>query len=425
MQRQVVVSACFGTFLEWYDFLTFASLATYFGQLFYPAEDPVAGLLASLATFGVGMLVRPLGAAFFGSLGDRIGRRKTFLATIVLMGLATVAVGCLPTYAQIGIAAPILLVLLRMAQGLAVGGEIGGAAVYLTEHAPTERRGLYTSVLQLMGPLGIMASSLQIILLQNTLSAAEFQAWGWRVPFWLSAVLLAISLKSRLSLHESPVFQSLRDQQALSKTPLRECWHDPKTRGRMLLLFTCISAGGSLLFFSSQVYTSVFLKTVVGLPATQVGTLLTLATLCLLPLTLLAGHLSDRVGRRPILLTGLGLGALALMPVFQGLAAWAEQPFVVFLLLLVLVVALACITGPQTAVLAELFPARTRYSAVALPHNLAAGWIGGLSPLVVTWLGVRLENPFAGIWYLVILLGLTALIGWRYLPETRGVDLHV
>ncbi len=424
MQRQVVVSACFGTFLEWYDFLTFASLAIYFGQLFYPAEDPVAGLLASLATFGVGMLVRPLGAAFFGSLGDRIGRRKTFLATIILMGLATVAVGLLPTYAQIGIWAPVLLVALRMAQGMAVGGEIGGAAVYLTEHAPTEQRGLYTSVLQLMGPLGIMASSIQVIVLQSWLTPDEFQAWGWRVPFLLSALLLAISLKSRLNLHESPVFQALRDEQALSATPLSDCWRDQRTRSRMLLLFSCVSAGGSLLFFSSQVYTSVFLKPVVGMPAAQVGTLLTIATLCLLPLTLLAGHLSDRVGRRPVLLTGLLLGAIALLPVFHGLYLWSEQPVVMVALLLVLVLALACITGPQTATLAELFPARTRYSAVALPHNLAAGWIGGLSPLVVTWLSIRLENPFAGLWYLVGLLTLTFLIGWRYLPETRGANLH-
>lgn len=424
MQRQVVVSACFGTFLEWYDFLTFASLATIFGQLFYPAEDPVAGLLASLATFGVGMLVRPLGAAIFGSLGDRIGRRKTFLATIILMGVSTVLVGVLPTYAQIGLWAPVGLVLLRMAQGMAVGGEIGGAAVYLTEHAPVAQRGLYTSVLQLMGPLGIMASSLQIIVLQVWLSADDFQAWGWRVPFLLSALLLTISLKSRLNLHESPIFQALREQQALSASPLKACWQDRKTRHRMLLLFSCISAGGSLLFFSSQVYAGVFLKTVLGMPATVAGMLLTAATLCLLPLTLLAGHLSDRVGRRPVLLAGLGLGSLALLPVFHGLSQWSDQPIIVFALLLVLVLALACITGPQTAILAELFPAQTRYSAVALPHNLAAGWIGGLSPLIVMWLGVQFENPFAGIWYLVALLFLALLIGFRYLPETRSADLH-
>ena len=177
IQRKVVIAACFGTFLEWYDFLTFASLATYFSVLFFPPENPVAALLASLATFGVGMLVRPLGAAVFGTLGDRYGRRPVFIATLVLMGVATFCVGLLPTYAQVGLLAPALLLLLRLLQGFSVGGEIGGAAVYLTEHAPAGRRGAYTSVLQLMGPLGIMASTLQVVLLQAFLSDAEFQAW--------------------------------------------------------------------------------------------------------------------------------------------------------------------------------------------------------------------------------------------------------
>ena len=245
IQRKVVIAACFGTFLEWYDFLTFASLAVYFSTLFFPADDPVAALLASLGTFGVGMIVRPLGAALFGSLGDRHGRRTIFLVTIVLMGVSTVLVGLLPTYEQVGLLAPALLLVLRMVQGLSVGGEIGGAAVYLTEHAPEGRRGLYTSVLQLMGPLGMMASTLQIILLQQWLSDADFRAWGWRIPFLLSALLLAISIRSRMNLHESPVFRHLREKNALAKTPLRECFRDRETLGRMALLFFCISAAGS------------------------------------------------------------------------------------------------------------------------------------------------------------------------------------
>ena len=178
IQKKVVVAACFGTFLEWYDFLTFASLAVYFSVLFFPADDPVAALLASLGTFGVGMIVRPLGAALFGSLGDRHGRRTIFLVTIVLMGVSTVLVGLLPTYEQVGLLAPALLLVLRMLQGLSVGGEIGGAAVYLTEHAPEGRRGLYTSVLQLMGPLGMMASTLQIIVLPASAERRRFQGLG-------------------------------------------------------------------------------------------------------------------------------------------------------------------------------------------------------------------------------------------------------
>lgn len=427
IQRKVVVAACFGTFLEWYDFLTFASLATYFGSLFFPADDPVAALLASLGTFGVGMVVRPLGAALFGSLGDRHGRRTIFLVTIVLMGLSTVGVGLLPTYAQAGLLAPALLLVLRMLQGLSVGGEIGGAAVYLAEHAPAGRRGFYTSVLQLMGPLGMVASTLQIVVLQHFLSDADFRDWGWRIPFLLSALLLAISIKSRINLHESPVFQHLRARNGIAKAPLKECLSDRQTLGRMGLLFFCISSGGSLLFFSSQVYTTVFLKTAAGMDGATASFLVMLSTLALFPLTIFCGWLSDRIGRRPVLLAGLLLGATTIFPIFQGLLHYGApdrlDKAMILLLLLVLVVALACITGPQTATLAELFPARTRYTAVALPHNLSAGWIGGMSPLMVTWLGIHFSNPLAGLWYPTGFLILASLVGLLFLPEIRDRPL--
>lgn len=519
IQRKVAIAACFGTFLEWYDFLTFASLATYFSTLFFPQENPVAALLASLATFGVGMLVRPLGAALFGSLGDEYGRRPVFIATIVLMGLATFCVGLLPTYAQVGMLAPALLLVLRLLQGFAVGGEIGGAAVYLTEHAPAGKRGFYTSVLQLMGPLGILVSTLQIVLLQSLLSAGDFQAWGWRVPFLLSIILLLVSIKSRVNMYESPVFLHLREKHGLSKAPLRECLSNPHTLGRMALLFFCISAGGSLLFFSSQVYVNVYLKSVVRLDPQLAGTLVMLSTLLLFPLTIFFGWLSDRIGRRPLLLAGLLLGAVAIFPVFKGLMHYgnptlerfnrevpvalygescAYDPFtrtsndceynqellaklgvsytlypaqntanaphttlvrignsevagyqptaimqalksegwtehadanrtnsvMIFLLLLILLIAVGLITGPQTATLAELFPARTRYTAVALPHNLSAGWIGGLSPFMITLLSVKAGDAISGMWYPVGLLTLAFVIGLIFLPETRNVSLE-
>jgi MFS family permease len=514
-QRKVVLAACFGTFLEWYDFLTFASLATYFSVLFFPPDNPTAALLASLATFGVGMLVRPLGAAIFGSLGDKYGRRPIFITTIFLMGVTTFAVGLLPTYAQVGMWAPALLLLLRLLQGFAVGGEIGGAAVYLTEHSPNNRRGFYTSVLQLMGPLGIMASTLQVVLLQYWLSAAEFGEWGWRVPFLLSIVLLLISLKSRMNMIESPVYLEMQESNTLSKAPLRECLREPRTLGRMALLFFCVSAGGSLLFFSSQVYTTVFLKSVVKLEPQLAGTLVMLSTLALFPLTVFFGWLSDRIGRRPVLLAGLLIGAVAILPVFNGLlhfgnpklsqfnhsvavkltgegchynpfvkprndcernqewltkqgvvysleerngvatqievqgqiavlgfssdeikrtlqaAGWPEKAdaqqtnvFVIVALLLILVVALALITGPQTAVLAELFPARTRYTAAALPHNLSAGWIGGMSPFMVTLIGTRMGDVSLGIWYPAGLLCFAFIVGLLFLPETRNTPLE-
>ena len=421
--RKVALAACFGTFIEWYDFLTFATLAVHFSALFFPADDPVAGLLYSLATFGIGMVVRPIGAVIFGSLGDRHGRRSVFIATIAIMGAATFAVGLLPTHAQWGWWATGLLVALRVVQGLAMGGEIGGANVYLAEHAPVAQRGAVTSVLQWMGGLGILASTFQIVLLQSWLGETEFRAWGWRIPFLLSALLLLISVRARLALHESPVFTSLHDQQSEAKAPLRECLAYRTTRARMALLFFCVSSGGGVLFFCSQVYAPVYLKTVAGMDAVLAGRIGLLATLCLFPLTLACGHLSDRIGRRPVVLAGLMLGAVAMLPVYAGLAKFAESPVIVLLLLLVLVLAVALVTGPQTALLSELFPARTRYTAVGLPHNLAAGWMGGLSPLMVAFIAGKLGVPVAGLLYPTLLLTIALLLGWRYLPETRGADL--
>lgn len=423
-QTRVAVAACFGTFLEWYDFLTFAALAVWFGPLFFPPENPTAALLASLATFGAGMIVRPLGAALFGSLGDRIGRRKVFMITIALMGGATLAVGLLPTYAQAGLWAPALLVSLRLVQGLSAGGEIGGSAVYLTEHAPVRNRGLFTSILQLMGPLGILASTLQIALLQQLLSTEDFMSWGWRVPFWVSLVLLLISLKVRAALHETPIFHALQARSALTQTPLRDCFRDRQTLARMGLLFLCISAGGGILFFSAQVYSGVFLKTVAGFEGTHSSLLVAIGTAVLFPLTLLAGWLSDRIGRRKVVLTGLLLGACSILPVFNG---WlnsgpAQMPLAMGLMIL-MTLPLALVTGPQTALLAELFPARTRYSAAALPHNLAAGWIGGLLPFVITLINEQIGNPLAGLWYPTLFLAVAFVVGLRYLPETRGTDL--
>jgi len=426
---RVAIAACFGTFLEWYDFLTFAALAVWFGPLFFPPEDPSAGLLASLATFGAGMVVRPLGAALFGSLGDRIGRRKVFMITIMLMGGATLAVGLLPTYAQAGLWASALLLLLRLLQGLSAGGEIGGSAVYLTEHAPLRSRGLYTSVLQLMGPLGILASTLQIAFLQSALTPEDFLSWGWRVPFWVSLLLLLVSLKARMALHETPIFKALQANAQLSRTPLRDCFRDPQTLARMGLLFLCVSAGGAVLFFSAQVYSGVFLKTTAGFDGAQSSLLVALGTLVLFPLTLLSGWLSDRIGRRPVVISGLLLGSLCVYPVFAQWLALSTAPlndssWLAGALMVLLTLPLALVTGPQTALLAELFPARTRYTAAALPHNLSAGWIGGLLPLIVTLINDKTGDPLAGLWYPTALLIVATLVAWRFLPETRGVDLN-
>ena len=410
--RKVAIAACFGTFLEWYDFLTFATLAVVFAPLFFPSSDPNAALLASLATFGVGMVVRPIGAAVFGSMGDRIGRKPVFMITIALMGFATFSVGFLPSYAQIGIWAPILLVTLRLMQGLSAGGEIGGSAVYLTEHAGNEYRGFKTSFLQLMGPLGILFSTLQIALLRYYLTNEEFLAWGWRVPFWISIVLLIIAFKARMALEETPVFLELNKNSEKVKKPLRSNFKDAHTRKRMFLLFFCVSAGGAVLFFSVQVYTAIFLKTSVKLEPQLVDQLSIYATLVLLPLTLFAGWLSDKIGRKPVVVSGLLLGAVFIHPAYQLLQQFgqANNLGMIILILTMLSLSLALVVGPQTALLAELFPAKTRNSAATFPHNLAAGWIGGLLPLIVTWLNQKWESDVAGLWYPTIFLASGALV---------------
>jgi MFS family permease len=424
---KIATAACFGTFLEWYDFLTFATLAVAFAPLFFPSSDPVTGLLASLATFGAGMVVRPLGAAFFGSLGDRMGRRPVFLITITLMGGATFAVGFLPTYEQIGIWAPILLVSLRLLQGLSAGGEIGGSAVYLTEHAGNSNRGLKTSVLQLMGPLGMLVSTLQLVLLNQFLDPASFKEWGWRVPFWFSIVLLLIALKVRMTLEETPIFKEMLAKGQTSKSPLRDNFRDKETRKQMFLLFFCISAGGSVLFFCVQVYTGIFMKSVLQMNPQIVDTLTITATLVLFPLTIISGALSDRIGRRPVVISGLLLGTILIQPAYQFLQALSLQImpdyFLMAATLVTITLPLALVVGPQTALLAELFSAKTRNSAATLPHNLAAGWIGGLLPLIVTWLNREFANQLAGLWYPTIFLAIAAGLAIFYLPETKKIDL--
>ena len=424
---KIATAACFGTFLEWYDFLTFATLAVAFAPLFFPSSDPITGLLASLATFGAGMVVRPLGAAFFGSLGDRIGRRPVFLITITLMGGATFAVGFLPTYEQIGIWAPILLVSLRLLQGLSAGGEIGGSAVYLTEHAGNSNRGLKTSVLQLMGPLGMMVSTLQLVLLNQFLDPVSFKEWGWRVPFWFSIILLLVALKVRMTLEETPIFKEMLAKGQTSKSPLRDNFRDKETRKQMFLLFFCISAGGSVLFFCVQVYTGIFMKSALQMNPQIVDTLTITATLVLFPLTILSGALSDRIGRRPVVISGLLLGTILIQPAYQFLQALSLQVtpdyFLMAATLVTITLPLALVVGPQTALLAELFSAKTRNSAATLPHNLAAGWIGGLLPLIVTWLNKEFSSQLAGLWYPTIFLAIAAGLAIFLLPETKNKNL--
>lgn len=427
---RIALAGCWGAFIEWYDFLAFAALLATLPELFFPHSDAGSAQIKGLALFGVGLLVRPLGAWFFGALADQRGRRTAFLTTILVMGVATFAIGLLPDAAQCSAwgwppaTAAAALLLLRLVQGFALGGEIGSANVYLAEQATPAQRGFATSFLQWMGGLGILAATALMAGLQATLDRSAFIAWGWRIPFLLSAVLLLLSVRARLALLESPVYGALRAAQALSRAPLHECLHDRVTLARMALLLFSISASGSVLFFLSQVHSPLYLKTVLHLDAALVDRVALLATLTLLPLISLCGALSDHAGRRPLVLSGMALGALSVLPVYWGLGHWAAGgSAVLFALLLLPVLALALVTGPQTALLSELFPARTRNTAVGLPHNLAAGWVGGLLPLIIAAINAQSGSALLGLLYPTAWLLLAFVLAVLFLPETRGRDL--
>ena len=317
---RVVIAASTGTVFEFYDFLLYGSLAMFFGRLFFPPGNDTAALLASLATFGAGFAVRPLGALLFGRLGDRVGRKRVFLMTIVLMGLSTALVGVLPTFEQIGWWAPAMLVGLRLVQGLALGGEFGGAAIYIAEHCAPQRRGFFTSFIQTTGSLGLLLSLGVILLCRTALGEEAFAAWGWRIPFLLSVLLLALSVYVRLHIAESPVFEAVRQRGALSESPVRESLLGSANRGRMGAALV-VAAAMATSWYTAQFYSLVFLQTALQVDPTTAAAVIGLAVTAGIGLFLLAGAASDRWGRRPIMLSGMLLTALAVMPAYKTLLA--------------------------------------------------------------------------------------------------------
>nr|WP_315598896.1 MFS transporter [uncultured Cupriavidus sp.] len=322
-ERKVILASSFGALMEWYDFYIYAALAGYFGVLFFPKGNETAAFLASLATFGAGFLIRPVGALLFGRLGDMIGRKYTFLVTILLMGVATVGVGVLPTYEQIGIAATILLVLLRLLQGLALGGEVGGAVTYVAEHSPTDKRGLYTSSLQTTATLGLLSSLFVVYLLKTCLTEVEFRAWGWRIPFIVSLVMLVISVYIRGKLHESPVFVRMKASNTTAKSPIRESFLRWDNAKYVLLLFV-VAAGLGAIFGTGHFYTMFFVNKTLQVPIETVHKLIAIALVVATPCYLFFGWLSDRIGRKYIMMAACLLAALSFQPIFKGLTHYAN-----------------------------------------------------------------------------------------------------
>ena len=325
-----VAAASLGTIFEWYDYFLYATLAVFFGALFFPPGNETAAFLASLATFGAGFAVRPFGALIFGALGDRIGRKRTFMVTMVMMGLSTMVVGLLPTYAQVGVWAPVLLVSMRLMQGLAVGGEYGGAAAYVAEHALPTNRGYLTSWLQMTSTVGLLLSLLVILACRLTLGDGAFKLWGWRIPFLTSIVLLAVSVYIRLKLEESPIFQRMELAGETSKSPIRESFGTwANMRGVLITLFG-ITSGMTVIWYGAQFYALFFIQGTLHVDYKTSYTIFAIGLSLGAPLVVVFGALSDRIGRRPVMIAGMLLGALTFIPSFHALANFANPGLALF-----------------------------------------------------------------------------------------------
>lgn len=323
-EKLVIGASSLGTVFEWYDFYLYGSLATYIAAHFFSGVNETTGFLFALAAFAAGFFVRPFGALVFGRIGDLVGRKNTFLVTMAIMGVSTFVVGLLPSYADIGVAAPILLVFMRLLQGLALGGEYGGAATYVAEHAPNNKRGLYTAWIQTTATLGLFLSLLVIMVTRTQLSTEDFAAWGWRIPFLVSIVLLGVSLWIRLQLSESPVFQRMKDEGATSKAPLAEAFGRWSNARVALLALAGAVAGQAVVWYTGQFYALFFLEKTLKVEGLTANTLIAIALLIGTPFFIVFGWLSDKIGRKPIIMAGCALAALTYFPLFNLLTEAAN-----------------------------------------------------------------------------------------------------
>jgi MFS family permease len=442
----VISASAAGTIIEWYDFYLYGVLAAFFSTQFFPKGNDTAALLASLATFGAGFAVRPFGAAFFGRIGDLTGRKFTFLLTITIMGLSTALVGILPTYAQIGILAPIILVTLRLAQGLALGGEYGGAAIYVAEHSTDEKRGQNTSWIQTTATLGLLLALVVVGVTRTSMSADDFTSFGWRIPFILSVVLVIVALIIRMRLQETPLFSRLKASGRSSTSPWRDSFGNGTNRRLIVLALLGATAGQAVVWYQGQFQSLFFLGTILGVKFTDayliVGTAIVLAT----PFFIVFGRLSDRIGRKPVILGGCLIAAITYLPIYNLMTQFAHpqgafdaalgkyaangtatvaQPEMVPLIALVWVqvVFVTMVYGPIAAFLVEYFPAKIRYTSLSIPYHIGNGWFGGFLPLIAAALLTATGNIYAGLIYPIAVAVITVVIGGLYVRESRHVRI--
>ena len=499
--RLVIAASSIGTVFEWYDFFIYGTLAPIIGKLFFPTGNESAQFLLALASFGVGFGMRPIGAALFGFLGDRLGRKYTFLVTVTIMGLATAGVGFVPTYADIGMTAPAILILLRIAQGLALGGEYGGAAIYVAEHAPAGKRGFYTSFIQASVIGGFLLSLIVVLTAQASLAPADWDGWGWRIPFLFSLVLLAVSLWMRLKLSESPVFMAMKAAGRIAANPLRESFSSWQNVKLILVAMFGIAAGLTVIWYTAQFGALYFLENSQRVDDVWARILVGIGAVISLFWFILFGRLSDRIGRKPSIVIGYALTLVLLFPLFHLMASAANpgmkeaerrapvivsgpnchfDPFAMHgqvtpcgqvldhlaskgvayaklrtpglavsiggravtdttpagldaalarggwstakvrptlrsAAVIILAVAglgfLSGLTyGPVAALLAELFPARVRYSSMSIPYHIGTGYFGGFLPFISQYIVARTGDPFAGLWYTMAVTALALVV---------------
>ncbi|MBP6671503.1 MAG: MHS family MFS transporter [Bacteroidetes bacterium] len=424
----VIGASSAGTMIEWYDFYIFGSLAPIISSSFFPKENPTAGLLSTLAIFATGFAVRPFGAVFFGRIGDVVGRKYAFLVTLLLMGGATTLIGLLPTYESIGILAPATLVLLRLTQGLALGGEYGGAATYIAEHCPDDKRGFYTSFIQTTATLGLFVSLGVILSVRSTIGEEAFKEWGWRIPFLLSIVLVAFSYFIRIRLKESPMFTKMKAAGKTSKNPLKDAFSSKENWKIMAKALFGATAGQGVVWYTGQFYALYYLQTVLKIHFMTANFIVAVALLLATPFFIVFGALSDRIGRKKIIMAGCLIAAVSYIPIYMAMqyfAADPNNPNAVMLsgLVFIQVIFVTMVYGPIAAYLVELFPTKIRYTSMSLPYHIGNGVFGGLVPLIGVAMVAQTGNNYAGLIYPIVIALFTFVFGMFFTKDTSTVRL--
>jgi MFS family permease len=460
---RVIFASAAGTMIEWYDFFIFGSLAVVLSQKFYPPGNETFAYIAYLSTFAVGFVVRPFGALFFGRIGDRVGRKYAFLVTLSVMGGATALIGFLPSFETGGWISPVILILIRVLQGLAVGGEYGGAAVYVAEHVPDNKRGYYTSFIQITAMLGFFASLFVIIATQRSMSVEAFNAWGWRIPFLLSLVLVSLSFYIRLRMKESPIFSAIKGAGKTSRNPLKEAFSGWSNIRQVLITLFGATAAQGVLAYSAEFYSLFYLQTILKVNQQTASMIVAVALLLSVPTLIGFAALSDRVGRKWMMMAACVLGMITWFPIYKAMqraagnnvvsvgsttnkttgaillspmsrdpltselvpAKEASNPDVPRLVLLVFaqLFVFTLIYAPLAAYLVEAFPARIRYTSLSLPYHIGNGIFGGLLPVIGLSLCAATGNIYAGLYYPLGICVITLVVGSLFLKETHATRI--